>query len=48
MGQAQDVAGLDAVHEERYTEGIALSEEVGAVIDVCGDVVRTLSAEDGQ
>lgn len=48
MGQAQDVAGLDAVHEKRYAEGVALGEEVGAVIDVCGDVVRTLSAEHGQ
>jgi hypothetical protein len=48
VGQAQDVAGLDAMHEERYAQSVALGKKVRAIIDVCGDVVGTLGAEYGQ
>jgi hypothetical protein len=48
VGQTQDVARLDAVHEERYAQSVTLGEEVRAIIDVCSDVVRTLGAEYGQ
>lgn len=48
MGEAQDVAGGDAVHEEGEAEGVAFGEEVGAVVEVGGDVVGALGAEEGE
>lgn len=48
MGQAQDVAGLNTVHEEWHAQSVALGEEIRTVIDVCGDVVGTLGAENRQ
>jgi len=45
--QAQDIARLDTVHEEWYAQSVALREKIRTIIDVCGDVVRTLGTKYG-
>lgn len=46
--QAQDIARLHAVHQERQAQRVARRDEIRAVVDVCGDVVWALGAEGGQ
>ena len=42
------MAGLDAFQVEGEAQDVALGEEVGSVVEVCGDVVRCLGLEDGE
>lgn len=46
--QAQDIPREDALHVEGEADEVALGQEVGEAVDVCGDVVWFLAVQFGE